>query len=281
MSLGAVIDTIGTFLQNTATPRPVLSGGVAPTAGDELPAVTLTLSDATRVLTGVGRIPRPPRTGALRVATAVDLADPVIRFPGEPPVSLLSGGRTVLQLPHAPLVTADGSPIAALGPADLQASVGATTFTVVTAPPAATDVRPDGQTGILTFGAALPPTGTLSLAYFIGQWDVRSARYQGVLGVEVYADSSAAVSDLSQSVDQALLAEPLGSAAGLRQIAPRSWGSVVAASGPTPGTRTRSMRYQIDIEIEEPIVPTGGGLIARVRVMGDVDGQSEVFDVTS
>jgi hypothetical protein len=281
MSLGAVVDTLGTFLMDAVTPRPALSGGVAPTAANELPAVTLSLDKATRVLIGVGRIPRPPRTGALRVTTSVDLADPVLRFPGEPAVSLLSNGRTTLQLPHAPLVTADGSAIATLGAADLQVSLGAIIFTVVSTPPVDTEVRPDGATGILAFGTPLPESGTLQLTYFIGQWDVRSARYQGILGVDIYAASSAGVIALSQSVDQVLLGEPAGAVAGLRQIAPQSWGSVIAGTGPTPQTRMRSMQYRIDVEIEEAIVPTGGGLIARVRVLGDVDGQSEVFEVTS
>jgi hypothetical protein len=281
MSLGAVIDSLGTFLLDAVTPRPAMAGGTAPGAADELPALTLSFEDATRILIGVGRIPRPPRTGALRVTRSINLEDPVLRHPGEPDIALLSVDRTTLQLPHAPLVTADGSDIVPLTADDLEVTLGGTTFTVVNAPPTGTEVRPNAASGILTFGTPLPATGVLQLGYFIGQWTVHSARYQGTLTVDVYAESSADAHTLSQSVDRALLGEPPGSPPGLRKISPLSWGSVVAAVAPIADARRRTLRYRIDVETEEVVVPTTGGLITRVRVAGDVDGQSEVFDVTS
>jgi hypothetical protein len=281
MSLGAVIDSLGTFLLDAVTPRPAMAGGMAPNDADELPALTLSFQDASRILIGVGRIPRPPRTGALRVTRSINLEDPVLRHPGEPDVTLLSSDRMTLQLPHAPLVTADGSDVVPLAADDLEATLGETTFTVVNAPPSATEVRPAAVTGILTFGAPLPATGVLQLGYFIGQWTVHSARYQGILIVDVYAASSADAHTLSQSVDRALLGEPPGSPPGLRKISPQSWGSVVAAAAPLEDARRRTLTYRIDVETEEAVVPTAGGLITRVRVTGDVDGQSEVFDVTS
>jgi hypothetical protein len=280
VSLGAVVDALGAFLQDATTPRPELSGGTAPIDVVELPAVTLSITGANRVMVGLGRIPRPPRTGALRVTTSVNLADPVLRFPGEPDVPLLSNGGRTLQIPHAPLVTADGSPVAPLGADDLSASVGSTDYTVVNDTPTGTEVQPDGATGILEFGDPLPSSGTLELSYFIGQWDVRSVRYQGLLGVEVFAADAEDVETLSRSVDAALLAEPVGSIPGLRAIAPESWGGVVAAAEPEDA-RVRTIKYRIDYEVEDVVVPTGGGVIARVRVLSHVDGVTEEFDVAS
>jgi hypothetical protein len=280
MSLQPIIDGLGAHLLDATAPRPVLSGGVAPAANADLPAVTLSVAGAARVMSGVGRVPRPPRIGALRVTTSIDLSDPVLRTPGEPDVELLSGGRTALQLPHAPLVTADGSPAAPLGSADLQVSVGATIYAVVDAAPAGDQVRPTSSTGVLVFGAALPSTGTLALSYFIGQWDVRSARYQGVLAVEVFGATAAVVEALSRSVDSALLREPPGAVPGLRGIAPASWGGVRSIAAPV-SARVREMTYRIDYEIEDAVVPAGGGVISLVRVRGRVNGDEiEPLDVT-
>ncbi|HKE20250.1 MAG TPA: hypothetical protein VKB80_35495 [Kofleriaceae bacterium] len=280
MSLGAVVDALGAFLMDAATPRPAIAGGTAPADAGDLPAVTLSISGATRVLVGVGRIPRPPRTGALQVSTSVNLADPVLRFPGEPDVPLLSNGRRTFQVPHAPLVTADGSPVGPLGDDDLAVSAGVTTFAIVGDPPTGNEVRPDAATGILTFGDPLPASGTLQLAYFIGQWNVRSMRYQGLLGVDVFGADAEEAEALSRSVDSALLAEPVGTVPGLRGIAPDAWGGVVGAAAPEDA-RVRSIRYRIDYEVEDVVVPTGGGVIARVRVLSHVDGASEVFEVVA
>jgi hypothetical protein len=279
VSLGGIVDALGTFLLDTVSPRPTLSGGTVPAALADLPAITLSLSEAAPTMQGLGRIPRPPRTGALRVQTSLDLGDPVLRFGDEPPVPLLSNGRQTLQLPHAPLVTADGSPVATLGSADLSAMVGTTTFAVVDAAPAGAQVRPDAATGILLFGAALPLTGTLALQYFVGQWEVRSARYAGLLGVDVTAGDGATAETLSRAVDRALLREPVGSVPGLRGIAPAAWGAV-QPSALAPAARVRTMRYRIDYELEEAIIPTGGGVIARIRVIANADSGSEEFEVT-
>jgi hypothetical protein len=278
MSLGTIVGALGSFLQEAAAPRPALSGGEAPTQSSQLPALTLAISDAASPMNGIGLIPRAPRTGALRLSSAIDLADPVLRFPGEPEVPLLSSDRRALQLPHAPLVTADGSPTATLGPADLQVEAGGSGYAVVSGPPTGRQVRPDAATGLLELGEPLPGTGELRLGYFIGQWEVLATRYQVTLGVDVFAATGGVVESLSQSVDRALLVRPPG-ISGLRSIAPLAWGVVLTA--PTPANaRVRTLRYRVDYEVEDAVIPTGGGLIARVRILGTVDGRSETFVVT-
>jgi hypothetical protein len=268
MALFAIVDALRTHLLGAITPGLTTVGGLSPSSASDLPAVTISVNEVSREMSGIGRAPKLSSTGALPVTTRVDLADPVLRFFGEPGgVSLLDGTRRVLQAPHAPLVHADGTdtppPLVA---ADFTARiVGGTVFTVVSTTPTGTQVQPDAEPGIVRFGSALAGGGTLELTYFIGQWETRSTRYQGVLAVEVMASTVAATDTLSRQVDQALRQEQVGHVPGLNRIAPASWGPV----GPTPllpSARARTFTYHFDYELQEPIIPTGGGVIARVEV---------------
>ncbi len=89
----------------------------------------------------------------------IDLANPVL--PEEPDFVLLDATRRVLILPHGGLVRQDGSDPgdAPLAAADITVLVAGAPRTVVTAPPAAGEVRADPRVGTLTFGDALAGGG--------------------------------------------------------------------------------------------------------------------------
>jgi len=279
MALAAIVDALRDHLLASISPAPTTLGGQTPADLDELPAVTIAVTGVSREMAGIGRAPRRSASGALRVETTINLSDPVLRFFGGGTADLLDETRTILQAPHAPLVHATGVPAPpALGADDLTAKAGATTYTVVPGTPSGTQVQADAAAGILRFGEGLPPGGTLELTYFLSQWEVRAERYQGVLAVEVFADTVAATETLSRQVDAALRQEQLGAVPGLNRIAPASWGTV----GQTPvlaNARTRAFTYHFDYELQEPIIPTGGGVIARVEVAEEYGGND--FVVTS
>jgi hypothetical protein len=280
MALSAIIDALQAHLGAAVTPAPTTIGGVDPAEATDLPAVTLAVESASRGLAGVGRAPTLMISGALPVRTTVNLADPVLRFLGDADtVPLLSDGRQLLQLPHAPIVHADGS--AAPPPltgADVSARItGGTVYAVTADAPAGDSFRPDAVAGTFRFGGALPDAGTLELGYVLGQWQTRAVRYQGLLTVRVYAGRAADVETLSRRVDVALRQEHAGAVPGLGRISPEAWGPI----GATPllaSARVRAFSYRFDFEDEEPLIPTGGGVIARVHVHDRESGTE--FDIT-
>ena len=242
---------------------------------NELPAVVISCSDARQQLRGIGRPSAPSATGALPVTTVVDLANPVATFP-DAVVPLLSNDRLTLILPHGPLVAADGQ-ATTFGGGDLHVTVGATTFAVVDNAPGAGDVRPDPDLGVLQFGAALPAGGTLTANYFVGEWEIRTERYQGTLVIETFATDDDGVDTLSRAVEAALL-EPVGSGpVGLNEIEPTSWSPIDAAGPNRPTGRGRALAFTFDYELVEPHLGGGGGLITTVSV--DSTFGAEHFDV--
>src|SRR5829696_1551235 len=165
MPLGSLISALQSHLEAALGDEPPTIGAAEPGASTELPAVVLSLSDVGQRLVSLGRQPRPTETGALRIDTELDLADPVARFPDEN-VRLLSDDRRVLQIPHGAIVRADGTPTRPFGAEDLTVEVGGNAVAVVDETPAAGQVRPEPDTGELRFGSALPATGRLELGCF-------------------------------------------------------------------------------------------------------------------
>jgi hypothetical protein len=275
MGLAALTDAVAGYLESTLDPAPALVGATYPSVSGELPAVVISCSGVLQQLRGIGRLPAASETGALPVSTTVDLANPVATFP-DAVVGLLSSDRLTLTLPHGPLVAADGTATTFAG-ADLHVTLGATTFAVVAGAPGAGEVQPDPDLGVLHFGAALPATGTLSASYFVGEWEVRTERYQGVLLVETFAADAAGVDTLSRAVATALL-EPAGAPPeGLNHIEPTAWAAIEEAGANRASARSRALGFAFDYELVEPHLAAGGGLISTVSVSSTYG--PEQFDV--
>jgi hypothetical protein len=274
MALPALVDRVRQHLDTSLSPTPALIGDGYPIARNELPAVTISVAEVTERLRGIGRLPAPTVTGALRVDTSLDLANPVVSF-GDEDVRLLSDDRRVVQLAHGPLVRADGTTTPPWTESDITVVRSGTTLTPVEGTPGAGEVQVLPDTGQLRFPAALAASGTLVLGYFVGEWEVRTARFQGTLNVETFATDLAGVDALSRQVNTALEGAPIS---GLHQLSPRAWGPVAATDDTHGGSRGRALTYRFDFELIEPKLATGGGLITTVAV--DSSPGSEHFAVT-
>jgi hypothetical protein len=276
MALAALGDALADHLRTTLLPAPPLVGAEYPANAPQLPALTLSLSAVTQKMRGLGRMPQATATGALPVTTDLDLAQPRAVFPDEI-VELLSGDRRTLTLPHGPLVRADGTATTPFGAGDLTVGRNGSGLTVVGGTPAASEVRPDPDTGTLLFGAPLPATGTLHARYFVGEWEVSTTRYQGVLTLEVFAADAAGVDSLSRAVENALLRRAAAGVPGMNDIAPTGWSATEEAGPGRAGARSRALAYRFDYELIEPRLGTGGGVIADVSVQSTYG--PEHFDV--
>jgi hypothetical protein len=266
MALATLVDRLQQYLQGELSPPPALIGGAYPVQDDQLPAVTLSIADAGERLPGIGRAPAPTVTGALRVETTIDLADPVLTFPGGETASLLSQDRRTVHAPHGPLVRADGSSDQPFEPADLRFAIGATVFTPVAGPPGPGEVQVLAEEAQLHVAAPLPATGTLALGYFLGEWEIRSSRYAGALSVEAFGEDAAGVDALSRQLEAALLEAPAGGVPGLGMLSATSWGPVAAGPPAFGTTRRRELRYRFDYELIEPRLGTAGGPILTIDV---------------
>jgi hypothetical protein len=258
--------------------------GAGTTVGDAgpetsaLPAVTLAIADVTNRLVGIGRVPRGTRTGALEVSIDVDLANPVLDLGGGETLLLVPADRRSLVLPHGPLVRADGTPDDPFTTTDLQVR-DTGNWAVVAAAPTGKQVRPDVDAGLLRFGQALPNTGTLKVTYFIGLWDTTVSRFQGRVDVLVSADRD----DLSALTRR--VADVLSTPDPAIRLAPLSWGHTTRppAGELTPQARGQELAYLFDAEVEQPLLTSGGGVIADVAVTlhAAENGQTrtESFDI--
>jgi hypothetical protein len=273
MALPSLLDSVRQALASSLSPPAKLVGDGYPVNPAELPAVTISISEVTERMRGIGRLPAPTLTGALRVDTTLDLASPVVTFADET-VRLLSDDRRTVQLANGPVVRADGTATQPFAGTDLRVVLGATTFVPVAGAPAAAQVQVLPDTGELRFAAPLPASGTLELGYFVGEWEVRTARYQGLLSLETFAADLNGVDLLSRQVDD-VLDDP--TIPGLHQVSPTSWGAVAAADKTRGNSRSRALTYRFDYELIEPKLATGGGLIATVAV--DSSPGPEQFDV--
>lgn len=262
MALTTLLDLVREFLEATLDPAPALIGDGYPIEANQLPAVTISVSGVTEPLRGVGRLPAPTLRGALPVRTTLDLTDPVVTFPDEV-VNLLSGDRRTLSLAHGPLVREDGTATQPWRAGDIHVAVGPTTFTPVEDTPGAGEVQVLPAARQIVFASPLPATGTLQIDSFVGEWEVRTARYQGVLSLEVFAADLAGVDALSRQLD-AVFEDP--SIRGLQQVSPISRGPVGAADDLRGASRGRELTYRFDYELIAPQLAAGGGLITKFTV---------------
>ena len=260
-----------------ALPSVALVGTGSPTAANELPAIALSALDIETQLVGIGARPAPSRRGALEINEVIDLANPVAVFADGSEVDLVSDDRLTFFLPFGPAVTSDGVELITLGAGDVQVELDGVAQTVVPADPDPGDVRANAQLGTLEFGTALPNVGTLDVTWFLGEWEVTVHRFQGTLGVDVYAASLAEVDTLSEQIEQLLLPETQGGIEGLLSVAPSLFGPTGPAQAEAGNGRLRRLEFAVDAEIEDPLLSGGGGLIGRI----DVDSAfgAETFSV--
>ena len=109
MALPALLDRMRQHLDSSLSPVPPLIGDGYPVAADELPAVTVSIAEVVRALRGIGRLPAPTLTGALRVDSSLDLADPVRVVRRTRTCGCCRTTAARVQLAHGPLVRADGT----------------------------------------------------------------------------------------------------------------------------------------------------------------------------
>ncbi|HEY9227598.1 MAG TPA: hypothetical protein VIP11_13165 [Gemmatimonadaceae bacterium] len=261
------LSSLATYLGAAGlSPAPEQIGGAEPTDTDELPAIVLSLDTSLRVNPGLGERAQLITGGVLPWSATIDLANPFL--PDEPTFSLLDATRRILILPHGGLVRSDGSDAgnAPLGAADITVRVNGAQRTVVAGAPGAGEVRAAGAIGTLTFGDALPLTGTVQVSYFLGQWEQRLERISGTLRVDVCADTAANALSLSDGVVDALLA-PAAQRQVRRLIAlsPVSVGSI-AKPETSPALRRRTMRLSFTFEREVNRPDSSGGIITRIPV---------------
>lgn len=275
MSLATVVDTLAAQLR-AELGAGTRVGDMLPAAAEDMPAVTLSVQSTDEDPVGIGRIPRGTRRGALEVSTSIDLADPVLRAGGEE-VPLLSPDRRELILPHGQLVRADGTEDGPFEADDIDVADGGGAYTVVADDPSGREVQPDPTRGVLTFGQPLPGSGTLETTYRVGRWDVTTVRFSGDLTVEVSAAEAAELASLSRQT-AAALDRPTPA---FPRLAPVGWSAARPAAPEPESARSQVLSYRFDFEIEQPSLPSGGGVIRTVAVTVRRDATTEQFDVTS
>ena len=253
MSERSFLAAVRTHLSGAGlAPAPVQVGPAEPDVAADLPALVLSLEEASAAGNGVGER-SSLMTGALRWEATIDVANPVL--PEDPSFNLLDGTRKILVLPHGGLVRADGTE-GPLGAGDL-------TVTLNGNPRAATA---DPGTGTLTFVTALPPTGTVEARSFVGQWERRVERLAGVLRVDVCAKTVADAAALSDAVLDALSGERVRQ--GVQRLL--SFGVAgVGSIGPTEqgtGARRRTMRFAFVHEQDIDRPDSSGGVIRGIPI---------------
>lgn len=262
--LATVVDGIATRLGTALGPTITVSDA-APATAAELPVVVLSVTAAQQELVGIGRIPRGTRTGALAVAIAIDLDAPVLDLGGGETLVLISANRREVTIPHGPLVKLDGTDDTPFDGSDVSANDGAA-FAVVSGSPAGRQLRVDPVGGIFRFGANLKASGTLTLTYHVGQWDVTTTRFQGDLGVRILATTTPLA-----RVTARLVADALAVSQSDARLTPLAWGEVGNVSvgpGQNPtNAHAQLLTYRFDTELEAPILPSGGGVISRIAVV--------------
>ncbi len=262
MSLAFVVDTLAERISTGLTG--VGAGDVRAGSAADLPTVVISIEDAAQQLVGIGEVPRGPRTGSLEVVDVIDLAVATLDF-GDDVVDLVPAGRLTALLAHGPIVDPET--------ADVTDDDGP--YTLVDAAPAGRQVVVNQDAGQLEFGQPLPATGTLSVTYRIGMWDVSTVRFSGDVSLETTAAAPGDVAVLSRSVAD-LLAAPHPA---FTRLAPLSWGPVTAAAAGTAPAHAQVLRYRFDFELEQVALPTGGGVIDTVAVTSATDSAIEKFDV--
>lgn len=261
MLLHRLTDAVAAYLGGVL-PAATKVGTTMPRVVADLPVVVLSVIDAEPLGAGVGGRPRGLTSGALALQVAIDLADPVLRFPDES-VPLLSADRRTLQLPHSPLVDPDGGDTGPLAPGAVTLQRGAQVYSVVDGTPGPTQVQIGRDSGSARFGAPLPATGTLQAQYFIGRWESDTVRFTAVLQADVFASGGPALDSLSRHLAQALATHRV---AGLSQVAPQAWGPMAPPTDPKGNTLHRRLSWRCRHEYDDPRILTGGGPIRGVAV---------------
>jgi hypothetical protein len=254
----------------TLSPQPKV-GTAEPVAALDLPAVVLSLEQALRPAVGLGDQGATIRNGALAWSADIDLASPYL--PDDPghTFSLVSGDRLKLTLPHGGLVHRDGTTDTPLTGTDLTVDVAGTDRPVVSGAPAGLQVQPDPLTGILTFATALPGTGLVNAAYFLGQWERRVERLDGVLRLDVLAGNPADAQSVADGVLDALL-DPAAKQElpRLLAIALRSLTSTGPPESAAANGRRRQARLEFKFERNVDRPESAGGVIQQIPLTANV-----------
>jgi hypothetical protein len=266
----AFLDAVAGFLGAAGlTPAPVLLGVAEPSKSGDLPSVILSIERCQREGTGVGgKRATERRHGVLPRTATIDLANP--RLPDDPKFSLIDDTRTQLILPHGGLVRADGSAGTLTG-ADLGVTITAggppSTPAIVAGPPGAGQVQPSAHTGVLVFGTALPPTGTITVTYNLGAWEQELIRIAGTMRVDVCAAPADQTRALSDQVATRLLDDPARAAIHrLYAIHLSALSSIAVVAGDPPGASRRSARFEFRFEHEINTPESSGRAIDKVEV---------------
>ena len=269
MAARALITALQGYLSGAPdlAPSPATIGVVEPRQNTDLPAVVMALDELVAPAPGLGERATVVRDGALPWQSIIELDDPVL--PGAEPLQLLSPDRRVLTLPHGGLVDRAGQP-GTLDGSSLAVRLDGVSLTVVPGTPAAGEVQAQGAVGLLTFGSALPATGTLSVDYFIGQWERRVARLAGSLQVDVTATSGPDCRDLGDTLVGALQRAP-ASVTGLHELSMSALGAVGLAQVNGSDASHRQQRWRFDFEhiVDQP--ESSGGVIQRIRLRSRAD----------
>ena len=261
----AFLEAVRAYLAGPAglSPAPGTVGFATPVAGDALPLISLALASVARLDVGLGGGTTEVSEGALQVTSTIDLASPVL--PGPEPLPLLDAARQVLTLPHGGLIRADALD-GALGPGDLAVTVDGAPLTLVAGTPEADEFRADPQIGQLTFGDALPATGTLVATYHLGTWERATTLIRGTLDLAVWDTDLAQLAGVSGAAVRALLAGADGALPGLRKIRLDSLGEIGAPQDAQPPARRRPARLAFEYEhvVDAPV--SSGGIIRRIPI---------------
>ncbi len=266
IALQYFINSLAVFLDDAVETTLTTVGAVRPSKVSELPAVTLSMAELTCAKVGVGGNPSNLVHGSMQIALTLDLADPVILFPDNEAVNLLSEDRITVQIPHQPLVDLNGASPEFLDQSDITATLDDTAVTVVPTPPQNGQCRLHTATGIMEFGAALPATGQLVILYRIGQWEAETTRCSGLLQVDVFASGAADTEQLSNDIAVALSRKPHNIMRGLTRLSPVTWGAIETPAAPKGNTMLRTLRYNFTFDHEQPVISTGGGPIRIIDV---------------
>jgi len=269
----AFLDAVAGFLGATGlTPAPTLLGVAEPVAATDLPSVILSLERCHREASGVGGLRATERRrGILPLTQVIDLANP--KPPDDPGFSLIDATRTQLILPHGGLVRADGTS-GGLTAADLAVTIAsggpASSPAVVAGPPAAGQVQALPVPGVLVFGTALPPSGTITVTYNLGAWEQELIRMTGTLRVDVCATPATQTRGLSDQVAARLLDDSARAMIHrLYAIHLSALSSVAVVAGDPPSATRRSARFEFDYEQEINKPESSGRTIDRIVVDTD------------
>ncbi|HEY8210998.1 MAG TPA: hypothetical protein VIG99_26125 [Myxococcaceae bacterium] len=242
-----------------------------PVAAQDLPAVVLSLEQAARPSVGLGDQGATIRNGALAWSAQIDLAQPFL--PDDPghTFSLVSGNRLQLTLPHGGLVHQDGTTDTPLTGTDLTVNVAGANRPVVAGAPIGMQVQPNAGTGVLTFALALPGSGMANVAYFLGQWERRVERLNGVLRLDVLAANPADAQAVADGVLGALL-DPAAKQGvpRLQSISLQSLTSIGPPETAAANGRRRQARlaFQYEHDVDRP--ESAGGVIQQIPFTANV-----------